>query len=434
MRGRIIPGGGESARQADRKQRGDGVNIWGQLISMVLAGIIGVFFQPIFWLLLGFIVFQYWQMQRSQVRMFGFVGFSLRQQTVRAAVLGALGGLLASMLLIVAGISLTSTGLGYLWPVAVLLMLINMRYICFAYAGGLVSLATLLTGWPNVAVPHVLALVGILHVTESALIFISGRYGAVPAFLRRPDGQVVGAFNLVNFWPLPLVMLVATAVPQASLPQALVHMPAWWPLIAPAAAQPGYTWLYSLLPVVAALGYTDMAVTSPPQQRRRESARNLGLYSVALIILAVLGARYHWLLYVAALLSPLGHEALILLDNARERDGTPFYVPPPEGVKILATMPQSPAMRMGLQSGDVILAWDGQPLRSNFDLGQAIAWSGPAFHLTVARGERRFAVTGKFAEERRVGVIPVPQGDEPYFLEIKQGGLLDAWWRRLRHR
>lgn len=401
---------------------------------MVLAGIIEVFFQPIFWLILGFIAFQYWQMQRGQVRMFGFVGFSLRQQMVRAAVLGALGGALASLLLIVAGISLTSTGLGYIWPVAVLLMLINVRYLCFAYAGGLVSLSTLLTGWPDVAVPHVLALVGILHVTESLLIFISGRYGAVPVFLRRPDGQVVGAFNLVNFWPLPLVMLVAMAVPQASMPQALVHMPEWWPLIAPPAAEAGYTWLYSMMPVVAALGYTDMAVTSPPQQRRNESARNLGLYSVVLIILSVLGARYHWLLYVAAVLSPVGHEMLILLDNARERDGTPFYVPPPAGVKVLATMPQSPAVRMGLESGDIILAWDGQPLQSKVDLGQAIAWSGPVFTLTVARRERRFTVTGRFGEERRVGIIPVPQGDEPYFLEVKQGGLLDAWWRRLRRR
>lgn len=426
--------GGERAWQERYGRRGDGMDVWAQVMRMVLAGVIGIFFEPMFWLILLFIGVQYWQMQRGQVRMFGFVGFNLWQQVVQAAVLGALGGVLASILLIIAGISLSSTGLNYIWPVALLLMLIRVRYLCFAYAGGLVSLVSLLTGWPDVLVPHVLALVGILHVTESFLIFVSGRYGAVPVFLRRPDGRVVGAFNLVNFWPLPLVMLVTMAVPQSSLPAAILRMPEWWPLISPPAAQAGYTWVYSLMPVVAALGYTDMAVTSPPRQRRIESARNLALYSVILIALAILGARYAFFLYVAAVLSPVGHEFLILLDNAREREGEPYYVPPPQGVKVLATIPSSPAQRMGVQSGDVIVAWDGVPVRDNQDLAQAIAWSGPTFVLTLAREGREHTVSGHFATERQLGVIPAPQGDEPYFWEIRQGGLLDAWWQRLRRR
>ena len=132
------------------------------------------------------------------------------------------------------------------------------------------------------------ALVAALHVTESVLIAISGRYGAVPVILKQGE-RLVGAFNLQNFWPLPLVVHSTIAMKKSALPEGVFHTPDWWPLL-PLGIEPpaGFEWVYVMMPVVAALGYTDMAISSTPQERRRRSAFSLALYSMSLLGMALL--------------------------------------------------------------------------------------------------------------------------------------------------
>jgi hypothetical protein len=247
----------------------------------------------------------------------------------------------------------------------------------------------------------VLALVACLHITESVLIFISGRYGAVPIILRRDDGRLVGAFTLQNFWPLPLALLLAF-IPEAAPPAELIKMPDWWPLL-PMQEQPpaGTEWTYRMLPVVAALGYADIAAASTPARRRRKSAAHLALYSLTLLALAVLSARHPWLQFFAAVLSPLGHELLIQLDNRSEMRGEPRFVPPARGVMVLDTVPATPARQAGLRPGDI--SWPRRPggqqrLRAGprhqlrpgvFDLPRRAARSSPPGQLRRRRGAWR---------------------------------------------
>ncbi|RYD07115.1 hypothetical protein N752_00605 [Desulforamulus aquiferis] len=114
------------------------------------------------------------------------------------------GGVIASYLMLVIGLTLSGSGLLYLWPLAILLMLIDARFLCFAYAGGILAFSSLVFGWPNVSVPQVLGLVAILHMVEAFLIYVSGHQGAVPTFIKNTEGKVVGGFALQKFWPIPL--------------------------------------------------------------------------------------------------------------------------------------------------------------------------------------------------------------------------------------
>ena len=280
---------------------------WQEILQLIIRGTVAVFFESLFWMILALVGYQYWQMRKTQKRMFGVYGYSLIRQIAIAAMYGAIGGILASFLLTVVGVTLNQLGLNYIWPVALVLLLINMRFLCFAYAGGLIAIANVLFGWPEINVPQVLSLVAILHITESFLIAISGRSSAVPLILKRPDGQIVGAFSLQNFWPLPLVLLAAVAVPLDQVGQGILSMPDWWPLL-PSGVTPaeGEDLLHLMFPVVAALGYSDMAVASRPYERRRKSALHLAVYSAALLALAMLSVKFTWLQIVAALLSPVG--------------------------------------------------------------------------------------------------------------------------------
>ncbi|VBB05486.1 Hypothetical protein LUCI_0696 [Lucifera butyrica] len=399
---------------------------WQDIIKLIVTGALSIYGEPMFWLILALVGYQYWQMQRNQVRIFGVAGQSLVRQVAMAAVYGTVGGLVGSFLLTFVGVTLNHLGLNYIWPLALLLMMIHMRFLCFAYAGGLVALSSSLFGWPDVNVPQVMALVAVLHMTESLLIAVSGRYSAMPLLLRREDGTTVGAFSLQNFWPLPLMLLAVIPVPGTEAVRGMISMPDWWPLLPlPAAPPAGQQWLYAMVPVVAALGYSDMAVASFPVVRRRQSALHLAAYSVLLLVLALLSVHYSWLQVMAALLSPLGHEFLIQWDNKRELEGIPRYVPPPRGVMVLDTVIDTPARQLGLLPGDILLSLDGRPVNSGSELAGAIYIAGAEFTLEIERSQKRLQYHTRFQNgERRLGIILAPEGHEPYYVSISR----DRFW------
>lgn len=304
---------------------------------------------------------QYRRIEANEKKIFGQAFNKALPQTVKAMAFGLLGGLLSSILLVLIGVSLTDSGIQYLLPVAVGLYLINPRFLCFSYAGGILSVLHLLTGWPRVNVPVVTGLVACLHAVESLLIRLSGSTCASPVVLQRKEGDVVGGFVLQRFWPVPLILLALTVVPETSaLPGDVICLPDWWPLLrGPIPQGPGVP-IFVMTPIMAGLGYSDLALTTSPEKRSRETSRTLAIYSVVLLALSILSAQETWVQWVAALFAPLGHELVIWTGIRKEREGKPYYVSA-EGVgaTILEVIPGSEASRVGLKRGNIITSISG---------------------------------------------------------------------------
>jgi len=395
---------------------------WLEIFKMLAFTTVAVFFEPLFWGISGIVAYQYWQMEKNQQAMFGVTGTPIGRKVAWAMIYGAIGGLMGSLVLTLVGVNIERMGFQYIWPLAIMLALINMRFLCFAYAGGIVAVVSAIFGWPDVDVPQVLALVAALHVTESVLIAISGRNSAVPVILKQ-GGRLVGAFNLQNFWPLPLVVLGTVMMKTGAFPEGVVHTPDWWPLLPLGTVPPaGSEWVYVMMPVVAALGYTDMAISSTPEGRRRRSALSLALYSLSLLGMALLAAKFAWLALPAALLSPLGHEYLVRRDNRTEMAGVPRYVPPERGVMVLDAIAGGIARGMGIRSGDVLLGISGMPMNRGSDLAHAIDWSPPLFEMELLRDGRELKLDGRFPPgPRMLGIILVPEGHETYYVTLSDG-------------
>ncbi len=403
------------------------------ILQLVVQSYLFMLLSPLFLIIVAIVYFQYWRINKQKEHVFGIKEKVSWKHAFIAAGHGAVGGFVGTLLIVFAGVSLSGIGIHFLWLLAISLMFISPRFICFAYAGGIISLSYLIFGYPNVDVPQLIALVAILHMVESVLILFSGHLGALPLYTKLSNGQIVGGFNLQKFWPLPLVALALMVMSDPSQ-VAGVGMPDWWPLVKPNIDAPPEYLVYTLFPVVAALGYGDLAITSRPREKSKKTALLLGTYSFILLGLAIIASRFPMLAVVAALFSPLGHELVIKLGRDMEFKGEPRYVKPAQGVMVLETTDGTPAKRLGLKTGDIILNINGYPVNYRQELDSIMAYGGTALEVEYVD-----ELTNKFhrASVRKgyhepLGVILVPQGDEEYYVEISNKGILSRWWDKLR--
>ncbi|MBE3519474.1 MAG: PDZ domain-containing protein [Firmicutes bacterium] len=330
------------------------IRSYGQLLLDPVTGLL-------FLIVVTIVGTQYVRIEVSEKKSFGYAFNKALPQMVKSMAFGLLGGLLSSVLVVLIGVSLTDSGVQYVLPTALALYLINPRFLCFSYAGGILSVLHLVTGWPRVNVPVITGLVACLHAVESLLIRLSGATCASPVVLKRKEGDVVGGFVLQRFWPVPLILLALTTVPEGSvLPGDVITLPDWWPLLrAPIPEGPGVP-IFVMTPIMAGLGYSDLALTTTPEKRSRETSRALAVYSVTLLGLSILSSRLAPLRWVAALFAPAAHEFVIWMGVRKEREGKPYYVSA-EGVgaTILEVVPGSEASRAGLKRGNVITSISG---------------------------------------------------------------------------
>jgi hypothetical protein len=434
---------------------------WGAILPEIVFVFIQALVQPFFWIVVVLIWLMYQRMQKAREALLGVRGSTLRS-VLSALGYGVVGGLLGSILIVVLGVSINDLGIAYLWLIAILLMLISPRFLCFSYAGGILALISLLTGHPELNIPALMGLVGVLHLVESTLILVSGHIEPLPVYVRNRFGRVVGAFNLQKFWPIPLAIVAVAAAPQA--PAGGIAMPDWWPVLGILGTASAQT-VFSIFPVVAALGYGELAVTCLPRERVRRTSLHLAAFSLVLLGLAILAAHAPQTAILAALFAPLGHEIVIHAGQRSELQGQPRFIPPMRGVMVLDVLQGSPAHQAGLRSGDVILRVGGLPANSRTELSSALDAAGRSFEIEfqqVPGGVRRAqAVVGRddlpggtgwnglsgvtdrddlsgptgrsgiLGMTGRFGVITVPEPGDPPTVDIAVTGFLQRLARRL---
>ncbi|MCD5406526.1 MAG: PDZ domain-containing protein [Desulfotomaculum sp.] len=395
-----------------------------EILPIIIINLISLIIHPIFWLVVILVAMQYRRMSQIRQQFFGVKDGRWWPETLQATGYGFVGGLIGSVIIVVIGLTLSGIGLIYIWPLAIALMFINPRFLCFAYAGGILALFSLLFGWPPLNVAQILALVAILHLVESVLIYYSGHLGAVPAYIKVKSGKIVGGFILQRFWPIPLAILVVMPPEEVPAPQ-VMSMPDWWPLLPPALDIPPELLVFALIPIVAGLGYGDMVLTREPQQKASLSATYLAMYSIILLVLALL-AEYSFLIaLLAALFSFLGHEAIIYIARQTEFAARPVYIPPAQGMKVLDVLPNTPAWKIGIRSGDIILAIDDLALDNKVAFKQILSYPATVeilFTSGVAQKQKRERV--EVNPKEPFGVLPVPEGNEETYVEISTSGFM----------
>lgn len=327
------------------------MNLLLQIIYFSIYNILSTLKSPLFWVVVVIVFLQYRKIGEMEKGILGKYKKSPFFNTLISTFYGLIGGVLGSVIFIYFDVSVNPKDFLLILPLAILLSIFNSRFICFSYAGGIISLISLIFGWPEINVIGIMFVVGVLHLVESFLILLDGTRNKTPIFMER-QGEIIGGFTMNRFWPVPFIIFVNN----------------------------GY-----MLPItiLAVLGYGDFSLSSYPKEKSRETASFLFSFSLILIIFARLSMDFYLFKYIAAIFSPLGHEIIIMIGRKKEENGKCIFTATEHGLRVLDTLPNSIGKKIGLNSGDIILSVNGKKIDSKRDIEEILYFRPKCIELSV---------------------------------------------------
>jgi hypothetical protein len=151
-----------------------------KLLRSVVTSYPGIFLNPVvdvlYLVVLGLVAAQYARVQAIEERFYGRPKNKAFAQTLWGIGLGLAGGLIASVLLVMVGVTVSDAASVTSCPSPFSSFSGAPGSCAFSYSGALVSLSYLVFGWPKVNVQAIMALVACLHAGSR-----SSSAGAAPA-------------------------------------------------------------------------------------------------------------------------------------------------------------------------------------------------------------------------------------------------------------
>lgn len=384
--------------------------------------------QPFYYIGIILVALMYQRQLLQERKLFHVRLQSSMIQTIRSVLGGFMIGIIVSLLSLFIGSHLTWGSLVWLWGAALFLALFRLRYLCIAYAAGLLGVLqfglNLAPGWqPSgwlgsamdtlraLDMPALLVLAALLHLGEAMLVRMQGVALSSPLLFEGKRGKLVGGYQLHHLWPIPLLILVPVAGSGAEL--------AWSPLLHGGGG-------YALMALPVLIGFSEATQSMLPEQKARLSSKRLMYYGAGLLVLAVLAAWWTPLVLVAALAAFAGHEFLVWYSGYEENKSSPAFVHPEHGLKVLGVIPDSPADELGIEAGETVYKANGVLVHSPEELHRSLRMN-PAFCKLEVRnrqGESKFLQRAIYeGEHHQLGVIFAPNNEETWAIRMRPANL-----------
>ncbi|WP_440113387.1 PDZ domain-containing protein [Paenibacillus sp. QZ-Y1] len=397
--------------------------VWAWLTTLGEA-LLQLFIQPFYYIAVILIALVYHRQLLQERRLFHVRLQSSITQTIRAVLGGILIGVMVSIVSLFLGAHLTLGSLICIWAAAIVLALFRIRYLCFAYAAGLLGVLQfglhMASGWQPTGwmgsvtealraldMPALLVLAALLHIGEAVLVRMQGVSMASPLLFEGKRGKLVGGYQLQHFWPIPLLILVPVTGGGAEL--------AWTPLISG-----GNSYMLVALPIM--LGFGEVTQSMLPGRKVQISAKRLLLYGTGLLVFSLLAAWWSPLMVVAALVAFIGHEFLVWYSGFEEQNRSPVFVHPEHGLKVLGVIPDSPAEDLGIEAGEVLYKVNGVLIHSPEQLHRALRMNSAFCKLEIRnhQGESKFMQRAIYeGEHHQLGVIMAPDNHEAWAIQLR---------------
>lgn len=243
-------------------------------------------------------------------------------------------------------------------------------------------------------------LLGVLLMFEAFLLVSVGRNNTFPELIKSDRGQWIGSHWLKNLSIIPLFFLVPTEQ-LGNLTKILPYYPV-------ANEQ------LSLILFPMVLGFEIPVRRNLPTVLARKMGLTLGIIGFIVATMSIASIYALWLSVLAVIVAILGREYVMYKHKTAEGLHQGFFTRKREGLKVLSVLPDSPARRLGILTGETILKVNDIKVHSVDEFYQALQRSGANYRLEVIDdlGEARLVQSALYAGEHyKLGLIFV---DDPH--------------------
>lgn len=250
--------------------------------------------------------------------------------------------------------------------------------------------------FPNITETNVTALallISLLLFMEMWLVYREGAEISSPRLATSKRGLMIGEQVVQRLWLVPLIIPVPGDGVQS--------FAAWWPIISG-----GET--YSLVLVPFLLGFSQRVQTGMPIYLAKWTAKRIGWLASVVSLLAIGSYWLKPLAIVSAVVAILWREWIALSAKLYEQKRPPYFTKRANGLVILGVLPDTPAHKMALSIGEVIVKVNGIPVVTEDEFYAALQQNRAFCKLEVLNesGEVRFAQTALFeGEHHELGLL-----------------------------
>jgi hypothetical protein len=224
----------------------------------------------------------------------------------------------------------------------------------------------------------VMVLAGVLTLIEGILIKLNGWKHTSPRLIKSERGLKVGVHKSKKLWLVPMFVLLPTG--SLTLPFD------WWPVFTLG------TESYSLLCVPFLLGFQQLVKSTLPEVAIKQMGSRVFWLGAFILTLAVTGFWAPMFSVAAGVIAILGRAWLIYRHRSAEDSKPYYYKRQSKGVMILGILPGTPAEKLSLSIGEIILKVNGTDVNTERGFYEALQKNGAYCKLEVlgTNGENRF--------------------------------------------
>ncbi|OLO38124.1 hypothetical protein BTR23_12075 [Alkalihalophilus pseudofirmus] len=243
-------------------------------------------------------------------------------------------------------------------------------------------------------VVYAVLLMALLLIGEGVLIRTNGHKNTSPKYLHSKRGKLIGGHESKRLWFVPVFLL---------LPNGVLPSMDFWPVLTI-----GEQGTYSIILVPFLVGFHQLIKSSMPVPFIKKIGTSVILLGVVMSLLSIAAYFYPIAALGVAGAAIVGRELLWVRFKKQDERKTEYFTPQPAGVMVLGVIPRSPAAKLQLQVGEMIVKVNGQKVNDQIQFYDALQRNSAFCKLEVKdeNGEIRFAQTALYdGQHHQLGVL-----------------------------
>lgn len=367
-----------------------------------------LFLNPLlYWSILLMIVTGLKRIQRERFY-FGFKIFNIFSEWKNTWIFSMITGFVISLLTLSMGFVL-SYEIIILLSVVTIFLSIHLRFTMLSpsYTIGITSLLLFLSPllleyqtyipvnyFSQTSFTSLALLLGIFLLIEAIILMSVKRNDTFPELSLSNRGVWVGSHQLKKLSIIPFFVLIPTGL--------IEPFANFWPYFSLGGNS------YSLLLVPFMMGFDYSVRGDLPGQATKTIGKFTSLLGCIVFLIAIGSLYLSWLSMIAVIIGILGKEFINYKHRTADKNKNPFFNQMDEGLKVLATIPGTPADRLGICVGETIYRVNGQHIATTDEFYEALQSTGAYFKLEVIddQDEIRFVQGALYdGDHHKLGLI-----------------------------